>query len=308
LKVSIVIPVYKSQNIVSKTVKKIIEVQRDQSYDYEIVLVNDGSPDNSWKVINTLSQEYEHITAINLLKNYGQHSAVLCGFKYCEGDYIVTMDDDLQNPPSEIQKLVDKIEEGFDLVFANFEDKKHASYRRIGSKIIGYINFKIFDKPADIVLTNFRIVRRDVIERVLKHRTIYPYIPGLLLKYSNNIANTETKHLERPSGESNYNLIKIAKLVARLLFAYSSYPLKLLTQIGFAISLFSFCAGLYFMFNKVVSGVTVPGWTTVVVLLSFLNGFVIIMLGVLGEFVVRIVQQMSNEPTFIVETVNGEKD
>ena len=305
--VSIVIPVYHSERIVAETVSKTIEEMKKTGYLYEIILVNDGSKDNSWSIIRDLAEQNENIKSINLIKNYGQHTAVLCGIKHSKGDYIVTMDDDLQNPPQEIIKLVKKIEEGFDLVFGKFPKKKHAGYRKFGTLIINQLNRYIFGKPNHIALSNFRIFTRKVGQRVSCYKTLYPYIPGLLLMFSGSIANVETEHCARTIGKSNYSMLKILYLVARLLFNYSSFPLKFLAVIGFAISVLSFAVGIYLILKAVFIGTQVPGWTSISVLLSFFNGFIIIMLGVMGEYLSRILNQVSiGEPYQIDEIVGSE--
>ncbi|WKY58263.1 glycosyltransferase family 2 protein [Vibrio sp. SNU_ST1] len=300
MKLSIVIPVYKSQLFVEKTVNEIIPYVSQITHDYEIILVNDGSPDDSWRVISKLATDIVQVKAINLVKNYGQHTAVMCGIEKATGDYIVTMDDDLQNPPSEICKLVEKINEGYDLVFAEFEEKKHAPYRRLGTKLIDVLNNKIFNKPDDIVLTNFRIFTQALAQRIIKYRVNEPYIPGLLLMHASKIGNTMTKHAKRDDGESNYSLGKILILVSRLLFNYSSYPLKALSILGGGISIVSFIWGLFMIVNQLLFGSSVQGWTTLVALLSFLNGFVILLLGVLGEYVIRISKTLSHDCAYHV--------
>lgn len=302
---SIVIPVYRSEKVVGTTVDTILKLAKTEGFRVEIVLVNDGSPDNSWSVIEDLAQDHEAVIAINLLKNYGQHTAVYCGIAESKGDFIITMDDDMQNPPSELPKLIYKIHEGYDLVFAEFAEKKHAGYRKLGTLLIGYLNKEIFGKPKELKLTNFRIFTKATAKRVLEYKTNYPYIPGLLLLNAGKMGNVMTEHHVREIGTSNYNLIRILQLVSRLLFNYSSYPLKLVSGSGIVISLLSFLAGLGYMFKALFAGVQVEGWTTLVVLLSFLCGFILIMLGVMGEYLARILnQQAVSKPYQIREIVN----
>lgn len=297
---SVIIPVYNSENIVSTTVQKVVDCFNKVDLKYEIILVNDGSPDNSWEVIKRLAEKYKNVTSINLLKNYGQHTAVFCGLEQANGDYMITMDDDMQNPPAEIVHLINKVTEGYDTVFGKFKEKKHNKIRKIGSKIIGYLNYKIFNKPADITLTNFRIIKREVVNRMLDYKTNYPYIPGLVLLFSSKITNVEVEHKKRSIGSSNYNAVKIIKLTSRLLFNYSSYPLRLISTIGIIISIVSFVLGFSFVIRKIFIGVSVPGWTTVVVMLSFFNGFVILLLGLLGEYISRILNKMSVKKTYYI--------
>ncbi len=297
---SILIPVYKSATFVEKTIAETMKVLDAQNYNYEIVLVNDGSPDNSWEVIRDLAERHKEVIAVNLLKNYGQHSAVLCAIQKASGQYMITMDDDLQNPPSEIPKMVKKIEEGYDLVFARFEKKKHASYRKLGTRLVNYLNAKIFEKPDDVILTNFRIFDDRVAQRVLEYNTNYPYIPGLLLLNANRITNVLTKHHAREQGNSNYSFIKIIKLLSRLLINYSSYPLRLLTSIGLVISLISFATGVVIFLNAFYRDYAIPGWASIMIMLSFLNGISILMTGVMGIYISRTLNQLSSIRPYII--------
>tara|TARA_B110000046_G_scaffold74336_1_gene82296 strand:- start:1222 stop:2160 length:939 start_codon:yes stop_codon:yes gene_type:complete len=301
---SIVIPVYRSEQIIEKTITRIIDISVLKDFNIELVLVNDGSPDNSWSIIETAAQNDSRIKAINLLKNYGQHTAVYCGIKESTGDFIITMDDDLQNPPEELHHLIEKINEGYDLVFAEFNQKMHAGFRKLGTRLVSYFNNKIFGKPKDLKLTNFRIFTRATANRLIAYKTNYPYIPGLLLMSASKMANVKTEHHAREIGSSNYTLVRILKLMARLLFNYSSYPLTMVSGAGIFISVMSFFAGLFFIAKSVFLGVDVEGWTTIVALLSFLCGFILIMLGIMGEYLARIMNQLaSSEPYQIREIV-----
>ncbi len=302
---SIVIPVYRSEKVVERTVEAILKVAADHSFNFEIILVNDGSPDNSWVVVEELAKKYTQVRSVNLLKNYGQHTAVYCGIAISKGDFIITMDDDMQNPPSEIPKLIGKIHEGYDLVFAEFAQKMHPGFRKLGTKMISYLNKEIFGKPKDLKLTNFRIFNRATADRLLDYRTNYPYIPGLLLMSAGKMGNVVTEHHSREIGSSNYTLIRILTLVARLLFNYSSYPLKLVSGSGIVISILSFLAGFAYILKSIFTGVQVEGWTTLVALISFLCGFILIMLGVMGEYLARILnQQTVSKPYQVREIVD----
>ncbi|MCP4422604.1 MAG: glycosyltransferase family 2 protein [Chloroflexi bacterium] len=303
IKYSIVVPIYNSSAIVDQTIERIVTFFEKHSWDYELILINDGSRDQSWDVLREKALDNPHLIAVNLLKNYGQHTAVFCGFQKSSGDYVITLDDDLQNPPEECIHLINKIEEGHDLIFGRFRQKQHASYRRLGSKLVGWINRKIFHKPDDLVLSNFRIIRRDVIERVSAYQTNYPYIPGLLLMFAVNPANVWVEHHARPVGQSNYNLIKIMRLVMRLLFNYSSYPLRVVSISGMIIAAISFILGIIYLMRALLIGTSVPGWATLVILSSFLNGLTLLILGMLGEYVVRLLNQVSSSAVYHIKEI-----
>ena len=307
-KYSVVIPVYNSSPIVGNTIDRTVSFFEERRLDYEIILVNDGSLDNSWDVIRKKAEENPNIIAINLLRNYGQHNANFCGFLHSSGDYVITMDDDLQNPPEEIIHLISKAHEGYDLVIGRFREKKHALYRRVGSILVGAINRRIFHKDKDLVLTNFRIIRRDVVERVCAYKTSYPYIPGLTLMFSNNRANVWVEHREREAGKSSYNLASILKLVFTILFNYSSYPLRLVGGIGIVVSAFSFFLGMFYLGIALFRGTRTPGWTTIVVLLSFSNGLLILILSMIGEYVVRVLNQISSSESFHIKEIVRSND
>jgi glycosyltransferase involved in cell wall biosynthesis len=302
-KYSVVIPVYNSMKVISQVIERTTTFFERNGWLYEMILVNDGSPDKSWEVISRYALANQNITAINLMRNYGQHTAVYCGFKHASGDYLITLDDDLQNPPEEILHLVNALTDGHDVVFGQFREKRHTQVRNIGSFIIRMINNRIFKCPPHIAPTNFRLIRRDVVDRILGYRTSYPYITGLVLMFSSNPGNVQVEHQKRLEGKSNYTLYKILSLVSRILFNYSVWPLRLVSLVGIAISVLSFLGGIILIINKLLNNVAVEGWTGLMVLLAFFNGLITLMLGMLGEYTVRILQQISYQEIYNVKEI-----
>ncbi|HET7396345.1 MAG TPA: glycosyltransferase family 2 protein [Gammaproteobacteria bacterium] len=306
MKYSVVIPVYNSEQIVGETVERTRAFFVNSGLEFEIILVNDASADGSWNIISRLARSDSRIKAINLLRNYGQHAANLCGFRYATGDWLVTMDDDLQNPPEEIAHLIRKAAEGHDLVLGNFRTKMHASYRRWGSKVVNWLNGRIFDKPEGLVLSNFRLLHKDVVRRICEYQSPFPYIPGLALMFSASPANVDVDHQSRRVGKSSYSMLRIAKLVATILFNYSSFPLRFVMAVGLLVSFASFIFGVAVLIKSFVHSAQVPGWTTLVVLLAFFNGMLMLMIGILGEYIVRLLAQVSGgAPYQIKESVDG---
>lgn len=303
LKFSVVIPVYNSEKIVAETVLQTIQFFESKDYRHEIVLVNDGSTDSSWGVISDLATDHEHVKAINLLHNYGQHNANLCGFQAAEGDFVITMDDDLQNPPAEIDKLIDVALEGNDLVIGRFKEKKHSLFRRLGSKAIGQINRKVFHSEKGLVLTNFRIIRRDVIDRVCSYKSRLPYIPGLVIMFSSERKNVLVEHHPRKEGKSNYSIFRIANLVFTILFNYSSLPLRVMGGAGFLISAISLVLAAYYFVSAIFAGTNVPGWSTLVILVSFFNGVLILLVSVVGEYVVRLLRESGSSVSYYIKEI-----
>jgi glycosyltransferase involved in cell wall biosynthesis len=295
---SVVIPVYNSEQLVGTTIDRVLEVFHAEGLDHEIILVNDGSSDGSWDVIAEKARTTPNVIALDLLKNYGQHHANMAGLRASSGDYVITMDDDLQNPPDQALLLIDEAMTGKDVVFGEFDRKQAAGYRRLGSKLIGAINRRIFGQPPDLVVSNFRILRRDVVDRICASRTAHPYLTGQALMYSSRRSHVRVRHDQRPVGKSNYSLRRILHLVLTILFTYSSYPLRIGALLGFAMSFVSMVLGAFYLLSGVLGNTEVQGWTTLVVLVSVFNGFTIALLSMLGEYVVRTLDAVSNRESY----------
>jgi glycosyltransferase involved in cell wall biosynthesis len=305
MKVSVVIPVFNSEKTINEVVQRTINTMNSEKLSYEIVLVDDGSTDESWNKINALATNNENIIAIKLLKNFGQHSANLCGFRHCKHNVIVTIDDDLQNPPEEIPKLLSLVSQGKDLVFGKFKEKQHGLIRSIGSKVVEKLNKKIFKVKEDVSITNFRAITREVIDLVCSENHFRPYIPGLLLKHSNNRGNIQVIHNKRVGGKSNYSLTKLISLIIDLLFQHSNLPLRFASSIGFVASFLAFILGLSFVYSSFVTETEVPGWASLAVLLSFFSGLLILLISIIGEYLLRILRQTNaSKPYTVSKTVN----
>jgi polyisoprenyl-phosphate glycosyltransferase len=297
---SIVIPVFNSERIVGDTVDRVVDVFTGAGLRFEVILVNDGSPDGSWDVIAGRAREIPQVVALDLMKNYGQHYANLAGLTEATGDFVITMDDDLQNPPDQALLLIEKAMAGHDVVFGEFQQKQAHGIRRLGSRLIGLINRRIFGQPPDLVVSNFRILRRDVVDRIVASRTAYPYITGQALMFSGDRANAVVRHDPRPVGTSNYSLVRIVRLVVTILFSYSSWPLRASALLGFTISGLSFLLGGFLVARAVLSDTRVPGWTSIMVLVSLFAGFIIALLSMIGEYVVRTLNTVSTDESFHV--------
>jgi polyisoprenyl-phosphate glycosyltransferase len=301
---SVVVPVYNSAAQVGDTIDRIVGELERQGLRYELILVNDGSSDDSWAVISSRARANPHVVAVNLLRNYGQHNANLAGLREATGDYVITMDDDLQNPPDQLGLLINEAMKGRDVVFGAFETKKAAFYRRIGSGMIGRINRRVFGQPADLVVSNFRILRRDVVDRISSSRTAYPYITGQALMYSSNRSNVTVRHDPARVAKSRYSLNRIFRLVLTILFSYSLFPLRLAAAGGFIFSILSFLIGGAYLIHGLVTDSAVPGWTSLVVFTAVFNGVTIALLSMLGEYVVRTLNAVSEQETYhVVERV-----
>jgi glycosyltransferase involved in cell wall biosynthesis len=300
---SLVIPVYRSETSVERTVLRCCEVMEEQRRPYEVVLVNDGSPDNSWGVIRRLAQERDHVVSINLMRNYGQHVAVLCGLAYSHGDYVVTLDDDLQNPPEEIEKLITVAYQGHDVVMGRFLQKRHGPVRRIGSSVTQRLNRRIFRGPRDLTYSNFRLIRRDVVDRILQYHTEHPYISGMAVANAASPANANVEHRAREEGKSNYNLSRLAALLFNITLNYSNFLLRTLSILAITVAAISFLLGIFYAVRGIIVGSEVPGWLTVVVLFTLLQSVTLAMLALIGEYLIRILSRVNREETYYVTDV-----
>ncbi len=302
---SAVIPVYNSQDSVGEVITRCLQVFDRAGLDGEVVAVNDGSTDGSWEAVRRIAAEHPAVVAVDLLRNYGQHNALVCGFAHASGDYVITLDDDLQNPPEEMIHLIRKIHEGYDLVFGRFAQKQHATHRRLGSRVVTWINRRVFDQPRDLTISNFRILTRDVVQRICAFRTGYPYVPGLAMMHSGRRASVDVRHEPRKIGTSGYGFVKITELVMRILFNYSSYPLRVVTVFGAFVAVASMAVGVWFGIRALMGVGDVPGWASIVVLLTFLNGVTVLMLSMIGEYLVRLLRQTSTTQNYHVRDVVG---
>lgn len=300
---SVIIPVFNSAEIVGMTIDRTVAFFTSLGLAFEIICVNDGSRDDSWAVLRRKAAEHPQLVVLDLLRNYGQHNANLCGLRRARGDWIVTIDDDLQNPPEEIIKLLEEAAAGDrDVVYGVFATKRAARHRQVGTRVIGMINRRVFGQPRDLRVTNFRLMRRDVVDRICADNSAYPYITGLSLLYSHNRGNVTVEHAPRMTGGSNYTLVRITRLVLTILFSYSAFPLRLSAAIGAVVALLAFLTGTVYLVLGLTGETTVPGWTSLAVLLSFFNGVTIMLLSMLGEYVVRTLNQTSSRaPYHVVE-------
>lgn len=223
--ISVVIPVYNSIDSLQELCFRLSRVLKDMFSYYEIILVDDYSRDDSFVKMRELYEKYNNLKIIRLSDNYGQQNAIKCGFEFAKGDYVITMDDDLQHQPEEIGKLIKKLETGYDVVYGIAKKKKHTFYRNIGSKMTDMLFNKICNKPKNVKVSSFRCMKRNLLEEIKKDRTSFVYITAITLKITTNIGNVYVEHKARKYGRSNYNFIKSLKLFLKLYIYYSESQL-----------------------------------------------------------------------------------
>ncbi|CDA99948.1 glycosyltransferase family 2 protein [Mediterraneibacter glycyrrhizinilyticus] len=305
-KLSFVIPCYRSADSISQVVHEIIKtVESDARFEYEIICINDCSPDNTYQVLKQLSQENLKIKVIDLSRNFGQHSALMAGFNHVTGDIIVCLDDDGQNPPSEMFKLIDKLDEGYDLVSAKYSKKKHSLFRKIGTKISFAMSSYLVGKPKDIDLNSYYVFKRYVLDEVIKYDNPYPFVHGLILRVTRNMANVEIDHKERQSGSSGYNLKKLFGLWMNGFTAFSEKPLRIASIIGCICAGLGFLYGLIIIIRKLLNPEILVGYSSMMAVILFLCGMIMLFLGLLGEYIGRIYISINNAPQYAIrETIN----
>ncbi len=301
MKISFVIPCYGSENTIEVVVNEIFTVLKQREInDYEIILVNDSSPDNVWNVIRELTRKNEKVKGICLAKNFGQHSALLAGYHYCTGDYIVSLDDDGQTPIDELYQLIDKLEEGYDAVYAYYFEIKQTMFRRFGTWMAKKMGEVMLHQPKDFHASSFYVARSFVIKEMIKYENSYPYLFGLLLRTTNKIACVPTHHRERMYGRSGYSLKKLLLLWINGFTAFSVKPLEVGIYMGSILALIGFAYAIITIVRKFLYVDVVIGWSSIISIMLILGGMNLIMLGLIGEYVGRIYISINNAPQYVI--------
>lgn len=299
MKYSIVIPVYNSALILEELNNRLHETLDSIGDTYEIIFVDDASPDNSWEKLLDLKDKFpQTVKLIRFAKNYGQHSATLCGLKFVSGRYVITIDDDLQNIPEDIPLLINEIlKKEADLVYG-IGIKNHPKWRLAGSYL-----WKFGARKIDKGLGNgssFRIFTSEIKEKLIQHQQSIIFIDELLFWYTSNIEYVTVKHFSRKEGKSNYGPLKMFRFILGLSFNYGTTPLKLLTYFGVIASFFSFLLGLFFIVRKIFYNVSVPGFTATIVTILFSTSVILIGIGIIGKYLNNIFILLNNRPTFSI--------
>jgi len=304
-KYSVVVPVFNGADKIDELFCRIQKTFESRNCRYEVVIVNDGSTDDSWQKITQAARTNPNIVAINLTRNFGQHPAVLCGLANCTGDYALTIDADLQNPPEELFKLIEPaVERNLELVFARFLKERHALYRRWGSKVIALLNEVIFDKPKDLTISNVRLMSKEVVARISAQRPAFPYINGLALQCSDPAkrANVLVEHHKRTGSQSTYTPVKIAQLVGVILLNYSELP-KVVSSAGFGTAWFSFVLAAAFTAKHYLLNSALPEFTPIVATLTACNVILALAVGILGRYSRKIAQTISQNGSYKIGSI-----
>lgn len=305
---SVVIPVYRSSATLCSLFDRLCAVLDRLRMTYEIVFVDDGSPDDSWQVVCQLqAANPDRIVAIQLMRNYGQHNALMCGFRHARGDIVVTMDDDLQNPPEEVPKLVRALEQGgFDLVYGRYISKKHSLWRNAGSTLVGGFFRLVFG--SSVRFTPFRAMRRLLLTTIFTYDLNFTFVDGLLAWNTQRIGQVEVDHRPRHTGRSGYNPRKLMVLGLNLLTNFSLLPLQFVSAVGLAVSGAGFLAALYYLVLALLSRIAVPGYASIIVAILIIGGTQLLALGIIGEYLGRLHLNVNRKPQYQIRTALGSTD
>jgi undecaprenyl-phosphate 4-deoxy-4-formamido-L-arabinose transferase len=294
----VVIPVYNSAEIMPTLVTRLRAVLDRLGLTYELVMVEDGSPDDSWRVLSKLQSEYpEHIVAVQLMRNYGQHNALMCGFRHARGALIITMDDDLQHPPEEIPKLIDTITAGdLDLVYGCYDKKKHPLLKNAGSAVVNMFFRRVF--RLGVTVTAFRVFRRELLDAILSYTRPFTFIDGLLAWNTRRVATTTVEHHPRFIGKSGDSLAKMVTLALNLFTNFSLLPLQVVSLLGILAAVCGLITGLYYLGLHFIGGITTPGYASLIVSILFLGGLQLLGLGIIGEYLGRLHLNVNEKPQY----------
>ena len=300
ISVSVVIPCYASSECLIELVERLIRVFEEEIREsFEIVLVDDGSPDpKTWPMIEGLASEHPPVRAFQLSRNFGKPNALVCGYTMARGQWVLAMDDDLQHLPEDIPKLLEERPCG--LVMGKFEQRKHVWWQRAASSVKGWLDYQLIGKPKDVYLSPFHLIGRENLDAMLSVRTPNPHIGALMMHVSRDVKVVSVGHQARTIGRSNYTLGRRIRQFSNLLVNNSSLLLRLVATLGLTIASLSFVMGLFLVYRALVIQQIVPGWTSLMVVTLIIGGVIMLSLGVVGEYLLRIINGIENRPAFVV--------
>lgn len=299
---SIVIPVYRSEKTLPELCDALHHFFQKSHLSYELILVNDACPNNTWETVKSIKAQHPNIvTAINLAKNAGQHHAILCGFQYVKGELVITIDDDLQFHPNEIEKLITQQKRtDADLVYGIQIVKEHSFIRNLGSKAVAFLFASFASTPGRG--SSFRIIKADVVQSIKHFNQRYIFLDELLAWFASNTQFVEVNHSKRKEGKSGYSIFKLVLWTLRLIFTYTTLPLRVMTYFG--LLAFLICLGFvgYFLYMKFSFGAEL-GFTALIVSIFMSTGLILFSLGIIGEYLSRLFQLQTKRPVFFVKEV-----
>ncbi len=307
LSVSVVIPVYNSQEILATLINRLENVFSRLGTAYEIILVNDGSRDDSWGVIYRLANKWNFVRGINLMRNYGQHNSLLCGIRAAEHEIIVTMDDDLQHPPEEIPGLLEKLAEGYDVVYGTPQHEQHSIWRNIASQVTKLTLQNIMGAEIASNISAFRVFRTQIRDAFTEYRSPFVSLDVLLTWGTTSFAALPVRHEPRAIGVSNYTVGKLILHTLNMMTGFSILPLRIAGVVGFSFTLFGVGVLTYVLGRYLIQGSVVPGFPFLASVIAIFSGAQLFTLGIIGEYLSRVHFRTMNRPTYTVHSTTSQK-
>ncbi len=303
-RISIVIPCYRSEQTIGRVVDEIEHtIAARPEYEYEVILVNDGSPDNTFQVLTRLAHQYDNITAVNLSRNFGQHCALLAAYSLVTGDYVLEMDDDGEHDPSQMFRLVDRLEEGYDYVCCKFTARERESYKSIGSRVNDWMATFFIGKPQDTCFSSYCIMRRFVVEEILKTPTPNIYIGGMIVAVTRKLSYVEIEAHPRYAGKSGYRFRNSLQLWMNGIVSYSVKPLRLASLFGIFFAILGFLLAFVKIIEKIIRPDILLGYTSLIVVVLVTSGVMMVLLGIIGEYIGRACMIMNHIPQYVIRDV-----
>lgn len=308
MKISIVIPCYGSEHTIEAVVNEIENTIKERDVEHEIILVNDCSPDKVWDKIICMTQKYDSVKGICFAKNFGQHSALMAGYRKSTGDIVISMDDDGQTPADELFKLVDKIESGYDVVYATYEEKKHNLFRNLGSKLNDFMCDILLGKPKGLMVTSYFAAKRFIVNEICRYRNSYTYVIGLVFRSTKNIGTVPVKHRKRMEGNSGYTFGKLINLWLNGFTAFSVKPLRFATMTGLGMAGLGFIYIIYVIINKLMNPNVPLGWSSTMAAIFLVGGLILCTLGMIGEYLGRVYISINDAPQYVIKETTDEEN
>ena len=300
---SVVVPVYNSEHTLQELYTRLEKVFRETiKEDFELILVDDGSKDRSFEVMKELRERDHRVKIIQMARNFGQHPALLCGFAHVKGEFVVTMDDDLQHQPEELPKMIRVMNErdDVDVIIASYEGRKHNLIRRLGTKLSVWATSKMLGKDPDLQITSYRLIRRFLVDAMLKTNTYLPQIGNILVLSSNRIINVPVQHAARAYGKSGYSFRRLVKDLIYDITAHTAFPLLMVRNIGVASFLVSLCLGIYYLVRYFMFGISVEGWTSLMLVMLAFFGLTLLSIGIIGIYLMNILNEAKKMPHYVI--------
>ncbi len=302
IQLSIVVPVFRSESILPRLVEAIQTemINENLADQFELILVNDSSPDNSWDIIKELADKHAFIKGISLRRNFGQHNAIMAGLNHVSGNIIVIMDDDLQHPPQAIGEMIKAISGGFDVCYTRYLNRKHELWKKIGSQFNDWAATKLLGKPKGLYLSSFKALRKELVNEVIKYDGPYAYVDGLILDITNSITVIDIEHQDRLEGEGNYRLLNSISLWMKMATSFSVSPLRFASFMGFALALLSIIMIGVIFIQKMLHPEMASGWASLIATVLFIGGVQTLCIGMIGEYLGRTYLKLNGKPQFTI--------